>query len=354
MQLRDAEQLRPQPEVTVERRQIGVGLGDERVEDGDRYVVVVEHTRDRVRILAHLAVHGVLLQLRIEVDPERALVGLVGGEERVHHPLALITVGTRPVLGIGRVVEGHILGPDPQLRPGNIGVGENRIRRGTCVIHQAEARDQRLALVTERVRCPAEDAIEGESIDGEPAIFAQELRDALLTEVQDFRIDERPGFLELVAQDIGALVELEGGRRARVFRELLSRKQAKPIVALGQVRLQVEALPEARGAVAEMPFARCKFGELRFELHRVRVPGRERWINFRQVPAVGRGFGQRSGGPRRDDDQPGETDEHVRLAESLRRGRDSTRPPGRRGQGILASGSQCKMRSWPHKDSCPG
>src|SRR6266700_3606039 len=136
------------------------------------------------------------------------------------------------------------------------------------------------------MRRPAEDAIEGESIDGEPAIFAQELRLALLTEVQDFGIDERPGFLELVAQDIGALVELEEGPGARVFGELLSRKQAKPIVALGQVRLQVEALPEARGAVAEVPFARCEFAELCLELHRVRVPGRERWINFRQVPAV--------------------------------------------------------------------
>src|SRR5439155_1737043 len=128
---------------------------------------------------------------------------------------------------------------------------------GSCVVHQSEAGDQRLAFVIECMRRPAQDPVERESIDGQRALFAQESRDALLAEMQDFRIDECLRLLESTAQDVGALVELEVGAGPGVLGELFPRKHGEAVIALGHVRLEIEALPEARGAVAEMALATC-------------------------------------------------------------------------------------------------
>ncbi len=109
VELRHAEQLRAEPEIPIKRRQAGVGLRNQRVEHRDRNIVAVERARDRVRVLAHLGVHRILLQLRIQVDADRALVGLERAEERIHHALAIVALRGFAVFRVGRGVERHLL-----------------------------------------------------------------------------------------------------------------------------------------------------------------------------------------------------------------------------------------------------
>ena len=73
-------------------------------------------------------------------------------------------------------------------------------------------------------------------------------------------------FGDPVAEKVGLLVELQIGRVARVLGGLLARIDGQPVVALGQVGLQVEALLEARGAVAQVALAAGELLELRVDL----------------------------------------------------------------------------------------
>ncbi len=77
-----------------------------------------------------------------------------------------------------------------------------------------------------------------------------------------------------------------------VLGELLAGKRGHPVVALGHVRLQVETLLEARDAVAEVSLASGKLPDLRVEFRRIGVPRGGRRIDFGEIPAVGRRIGQ--------------------------------------------------------------
>ena len=64
-------------------------------------------------------------------------------------------------------------------------------------------------------------------------------------------------------------------------------KRPHPVIPLGHVGLQVEALPEPRGAVAHLALARGNVLELSFELRGVGVPGRDGRIDVAEIPAIG-------------------------------------------------------------------
>ena len=103
------QHLPAQAEVAVQRGQVGVGRLDERVVDGARQVVRVERRGHRVRVLAHLGVDAVLLQVRVERRADGGLEHLPLAEEGVHHLLAVVTVRGRAVVRVRRLVELHFL-----------------------------------------------------------------------------------------------------------------------------------------------------------------------------------------------------------------------------------------------------
>ena len=250
MQLRHAQQLRPQAEVAIERRQVRFGLRDQHVEDGHRDIVGIERARNRIGIPAHFRVHRILLELRIQIHADGAFIGLERGEEGVHHLLAVLAVRSFAVLRVGRCVERDLFaGGQLDFRPRYVGIGEDPVGRSAGVVHEAEFGEQRFAFVVQRVRRHPRDPGEREPVDRKRRLLLQELRNPVLADAQNLGIDERGGLGDPGADQVGLLVELLIGRVPGVLGSLLARIDGEAVVALGDVGLQVEALLQSRRAV---------------------------------------------------------------------------------------------------------
>ena len=196
-----------------------------------------------------------------------------------------------------------LAGRELDLRPRDVRVGEDRVGRAAGVVHEPELRDQRLAFVVKRVRREAKRFLQREAVDRKRRVFLQELGDPVLAEMQHLGVDERGRLAEARLPRMSAF--WSSSRNAGlpgVLGRLLAGIGRHPVVALRHVGLQVEALAEARDAIAQMALAVGKFLELAVELVGVCIPCGGRRVDLREVPAVGDGFGANGRGEDDSDD----------------------------------------------------
>ena len=64
-------------------------------------------------------------------------------------------------------------------------------------------------------------------MDPQCRLGVDELRDPLLSDSQQFGIEERPGLVDAVVEQFGLLDQLLAGRQARVLRQLFARKHVQ-------------------------------------------------------------------------------------------------------------------------------
>ena len=145
----------------------------------------------------------------------------------------------------------------------------------------------RLAGVVERVWRLAQYAIDGERMNAKARVLRHELLDLRRANAEQFRADERARLLELIAQQVGALVQRQAFGHAGVLRELLAGEHAQSIEPLGHIGAQIEASAKPLGAVAQMPFAAREVLHLLAELERIGLPRFGRRVQVGEIPALG-------------------------------------------------------------------
>jgi hypothetical protein len=143
------------------------------------------------------------------------------------------------------------------------------------------------------VRRLAQGLREREPVDRQRRILLQELRNPVLADVQHLRVDEGAAFRHPVAEKVGLLIELLKRGVAGVLGGLLASIRGQPVIAFGEVSLEVEALLESRGAFSEVAFASGELLELSVDLARIGVPGTRRCVHLGQIPPVGGRFSVR-------------------------------------------------------------
>ena len=296
---RYCEHARAQLEVAVQGRQALVGLGDQRVHHCHRQPVGVERAGHGVRVVAHLGVNRVFLKLAVERDAERALEGLEGTEEGVHHALAVVGVGRCAVQGVGRAVEPHFLAAGEfEGRPRQIGVGKDLVGVATGRVHQRELRDERLACVAQRVRRGVQDLVERVPVDSQAALLRDEALHLGPAHAQDLGADEGKSLAQPRPEHLGFLRECQARRHAGVARKQLTGIHGQARKALVDVGLQVQTLLEACRARAEPALAATHCLQLRFEPGGVGLPGGHAGVEIGKVPAVGARLIGRAGSAR--------------------------------------------------------
>ncbi len=300
----------------MQRVEVRVGLGDQRVVHGDRDGAAVELRGDDVGIAMHLRVDRVGLHLTVQRRAERALELLHRAEERVHHELAVGAVLHAAVLRVGRLVERDLRAVGQRhLRPRQVGRRQQRVVGDRVVAGQPEARDDRLALRVERVRRGPQDVVEHVAIDAERLVLREEAVDLLLADRQHLGRHERRRLVDLRVDQLYALVQRDAGGVARVLVVDLGPVHGEASEALLDVVQQVEARPEARRRLAELALAAAEPVELRLHLRGVGVPGGLRRVEVREIPAVLFGFGVRGAGQQ--DGQDGRDRSHLHSSRSF-------------------------------------
>ena len=277
----------------MQRRQVRVRLRDQGVVHGDRDLVGVQRARDGVGILAHLRVRAVLLQALVERHAEGALEFLPRAPERVEDLLAVLAVGHLAIVRVGGLVDLHFLAVgELHGRPRHLGVGEDAVGRAGGARGEPEGGDDLLALLVQRVRRRAQDAVEGVAVDREGLVLREEGVHLLRAELEDFGAHERGRFRKLRAQHLRFLAQLEAERLAGVFRVELVRIDAQARETLAELRLPFEALLEFLRRIAEMAAAVARERlDVGGELVGVAVPRLDAREEIGEVPAVFGTFG---------------------------------------------------------------